>query len=101
MYVPTLYSLGIILLLLIIGHRMGQDKWSEKTYTLTKIGIVIASVIGICSLAILWYTNLYLPAHAPKPYIALLLETDNQTPLNDILYVWNPSNVTANSFNFY
>lgn len=45
--------------------------------------------------------SIVLPLLAPKPYIALILDTNNQHPLNDTLWIVNPENLTADTFTFY
>ena len=78
--------------------------WSKEAVRWAKIGVLVAVILFILGVAVEWYYNSYVPSikpPVPQSYIALVLQTNNQHPLNDTLWIVNPTNTLTSTFTFY
>lgn len=79
-----------------------SNKMSHKWTKLEIIGLITLLAIIIFGITA-YYQNSQIINRPPaqKPYIALILQTNNEHPLNDTLWIVNPNAIAAGSFTFY
>lgn len=75
--------------------------WGKEGAVWGKRATYIGIIAVIVAILIATYEFWWLPNHTPKPYIALILQTNNQHPLNNTLWIINPTNTIAHTFTFY
>lgn len=91
------FTLSIYSVLLLRGVGKMSANWSKEAVKWAKIGTAVA-IVAIVVAVVLYLLPILTQ---PKPYIALILQTNNQHPLNDTLWIVNPNKTEASTFTFY